>query len=199
MVRGQDAIDARSRLRCGAADDREPPPESFRSITRDARPLQERPQFARAVETNVTRLDPAEDGIGDARGAQIRARIADDEPASARKNSTHLSHRTERIGVMVERVGAKDGRERAVTEGKLLGIGDEESNALDGPRQLGRPSDHLRGEVHPTTNFATGPAAREAAPVPHPTSRSTSSPVRSRAARDACCTGSRHRDVAPPS
>jgi len=104
----------------------------------------------------VTRLDPAEDGIGDARGAQIRARIADDEPASARKNSTHLSHRTERIGVMVERVGAKDGRERAVTEGKLLGIGDEESNALDGPRQLGRPSDHLRGEVHPDDELRHG-------------------------------------------
>src|SRR5580765_747409 len=51
----------------------------------------------------------------------------------------------------------------------------------------------------PTTNFATGPAAREAAPVPHPTSRSTSSPVRWTAARDACWTGSRHRDVAPPS
>jgi hypothetical protein len=127
-----------------------PPPESFRSITRET-PARCRndPQFDRAVETNVTRLDPAEDGIGDARAAEIRARIADDEPASARKDSTHLSHRTERIGVMVERVGAQDGRERAVTEGKLLGIGDEESNVLDGPRQLGRPSDHLRGEVHP--------------------------------------------------
>jgi hypothetical protein len=97
----------------------------------------------------VTRLDPAEDDIGDARGAEIRARIANDEPASDRQDSTHLSHRAERIGVVVERVGAKDGRERAVTEGKPLGIGDEESNVLDGPRQLGRPSDHLRGEVHP--------------------------------------------------
>jgi hypothetical protein len=48
------------------------------------------------------------------------------------------------------------GRERAVTEGKLLGIGDEESNALDGPRQLGRPSDHLRGEVHPDDELRHG-------------------------------------------
>jgi hypothetical protein len=50
---------------------------------------------------------------------------------------------------VVERVGANDGRERAVTEGKLLGIGDEGSNVLDGSRQLGPRSDHLRGEVHP--------------------------------------------------
>ena len=104
----------------------------------------------------MTRLDATEDGIGDARGAEIRARIADDEPAPARQDSTHLSHRAERIGVMVERVGAQNGRERAVTERKLLGIGDEESNVLDGPRQLGRPSDHLRGQVRPDDEIHFG-------------------------------------------
>ena len=66
-----------------------------------------------------------------------------------RKDSTHLSHRAERIGVMVERVGAKDGRERAVIERELLRVGDDETNVLDAGRQLGRPSNHLRGQVHP--------------------------------------------------
>jgi len=97
----------------------------------------------------VTRLDPAEDDIGDARGAEIRARIADDEPAVARQDPGHLSHGPGRIGVVVERVGAQDSRERTVVEGKLLGVGDQEPDVLDAARQLGRSTDHLSGEIHP--------------------------------------------------
>jgi len=72
--------------------------------------LQEGPQLARAVETDVTRLDPAKEGICDTRGRQIRAGIADDEPPIARQDPSHLSHGAERIGMMMERIGAEDGR-----------------------------------------------------------------------------------------
>ncbi len=97
----------------------------------------------------MTRFDPSQDSIGDARGREIRARIAEDEPAVARQDPGHLSHGPGRIGVVVERVGAQDSRERTVVEGKLLGVGDQEPDVLDAARQLGRSTDHLRGEIHP--------------------------------------------------
>jgi hypothetical protein len=70
-------------------------------------------------------------------------------PSLARTLAGHLSHGPGRIGIVVERVGAQDGRERTVVEGKLLGVGDQEPDVLDAVRQLSRSSDHLRGEIHP--------------------------------------------------
>ena len=64
----------------------------------------------------------------------------------------------------MERVRAEDGRELAVIERELLGVGDDETNAFGTGRQLGRRRIISGARSTPTTRSATALAAREAAP-----------------------------------
>jgi hypothetical protein len=125
-----------------------PPPESLLSSTRDTpAPPEEGAELVRAIETNVTRLEPAQERVRDARRGQVRARVPEHDPAARSEHARHLVHGSTRVRIVVEGVRTEQRSERVVVEGQPLGVGDLERHVVEILGQVTRVLDHLRGQI----------------------------------------------------
>ena len=109
--------------------------------------MQERSELGRSVKPHMPRLEPTEQPIREAGGQEIRTRITDHETTVRSEDTSHLSHRLKRIGIVMERVGAEHGRELAIAERKLLRVSDLEPHVLKSFREVDGLTDHLGGQI----------------------------------------------------
>ena len=95
----------------------------------------------------MPRLEPTEQPIREASSREISARITDHEATVRSEDASHLSHRLQRIRIVMERVGAEHSRELAIAERKLLCVGDLESHVRDAFREIDGLTDHLGRQI----------------------------------------------------
>ncbi len=152
------------------AEDREPAlGERPQLAVHEPRPADERRELGGAVQADVSRFEPAEEPVGDPRGPQVGARVADRDPAAGPEHPGHLPHAAGGIRVMVERVGAQDRGERAVRERQLRGVGHLEPQVRLAAGERLRLPDHLGGQVDPYhgPGHPGGRARRGTGPAPY--------------------------------
>jgi hypothetical protein len=110
---------------------------------------------ALALETDVPRLEAAEERVSQLRRRRVPAGVADDNGAAGREHARHLVDRALWLGEVVQRGGTDERREIAVGEGEGVARSEAELDVREAARagalkQAGaRDLQHAVGQVEP--------------------------------------------------